>query len=145
MEFKRLNGLMIREWLANDVNELLFQLFPKARGKSRKDIKRIISQPEMVLIGAFDGEALVGMATIHFYETLIRKTGIVEDVVVLKQYRGKGIGKRLVKLLIKEAQERGAACVELTSNPKREKANAMYEGMGFEKRETNCYRLDLSV
>jgi len=74
---------------------------------------------------------------------LIRKTGIIEDVVVDKNYRGKGIGRKLTEMLIKEAKKRKADCVELTSNPKRAEANAMYESMGFEKRETNCYRLNL--
>ena len=35
-------------------------------------------------------------------------------------------------------------CIHLTSNPKREAANALYQKMGFEKKETNCYMMKIS-
>ena len=124
------------------INALLRQLSEKAQKISKEDLKNILKQ-EMFLACAFKGNLLIGMASIYFCQTLIRKTGIIEDVVVDKNYCGKGIGRKLTEMLIKEAKKRKADCVELTSNPKRAEANAMYESMGFEKRETNCYRLNL--
>jgi ribosomal protein S18 acetylase RimI-like enzyme len=37
------------------------------------------------------------------------------------------------------AREKGASGVSLTSNPKREAANRLYQKMGFKKRDTNAY------
>ncbi len=123
------------------MNALLRQLSGKAQKISEEDLKKILKQ-DMLLARAFKGNLLIGMASIYFCQTLIRKTGIIEDVVVDKNYRGQGIGRKLTEMLIKEAKKRKTNCVELTSNPKRVEANAMYESMGFVKRETNCYRLN---
>ena len=41
--------------------------------------------------------------------------------------------------LLAEAVRLGVDCVHLTSNPSRIAANALYQKLGFEKKETNCY------
>ncbi len=143
MKFERLSSAMINNWTMLDIGELLEQLSPNAKCRSIEDLKRILAQPKMVLIAAFTKDAIIGIANIHFIETITRRVGIIEDVVVDKSYRGKGVGRKLIELLIKEARAKGANCVELTSNSERKEANALYESMGFRKRETNCYRLNL--
>ena len=55
--------------------------------------------------------------------------------------RGEGIGEQLTEAAIAEARRRGARTIDLTSRPSREAANALYQKMGFELRETNVYRL----
>lgn len=88
----------------------------------------------------------VGMATITFYETLGAVCGKVEDVIIFTDYRGFGIGKRLVIGLLTEASKRKAKYVELTSKPSRKAANKLYEKLGFKlmakaaKDGTNYYR-----
>ena len=99
----------------------------------------------MLLAGVFDGELLVGMASIHFRRTLMYKKGTIEDVVVDEAYRGKGIGRNLTAMLVEAAKKKGVHHVEFTSRSERKAAIAMYESFGFKKRETNCYRLDILV
>jgi hypothetical protein len=41
------------------------------------------------------------------------------------------------------AKDNKVQAAELTSQPAREAANAMYQKLGFEKRDTNVYRLNL--
>ena len=125
------------------INSLLKQLSEKAKNRSKEELERVINQPNVGFAQVFFSGFIVGIASIHFKETLIRKTGVIEDVIVDNNFRGQGFGKKLMKILIKDAKKRGAECVELTSNSKRKEANAMYESMGFKKRETNCYRLEL--
>ena len=144
MKIKYLKLSILKPWMLSDINRLLFQLSKIARDKSKDDLKRIIGQSQMALMAAFDGEdALVGIAAIYFYETLIKKTGIIEDVVVDEKYRGKGIGDVLMRALIEKAKEEKAEFIELTSNSKRAAAIAMYKKHGFQKRGTNCFRLVL--
>jgi ribosomal protein S18 acetylase RimI-like enzyme len=145
MEFKRLEASKIDKWAIRDINRLLMQLSEKSKRKSKRDLERILTQPETAVFVALDEKIITGMAGIYFRETLMRKTGIIEDVVVDKKYRGKGLGKKLTGMLIEEARKKGSDCVELTSNPKRQEAIAMYESMRFKKRDTNCYRLNLFV
>jgi ribosomal protein S18 acetylase RimI-like enzyme len=131
------------------INFLLHQLSEKAKDQSIPDLKRILGKRDVFSVGAFDNGILVGMNSIHFKETLMRKAGIIEnpgdteDVVVDKEYRGRGIARKLNEILIKEARKRKVDCIDLTSNSSRTEAIAMYESMGFEKRDTNCYRLSL--
>ena len=148
MKFRRLRYHMISINTASRINSLLHQLSEEAKDQSIPDFKRILGKRDVFLAGAFDNGVLIGIAGIHFKETLIRKAGIIEnsgdteDVVLAKEYRGRGIGRKLNEFLIQEARKRKVDCVELTSNPNRKEANAMYESMGFKKRETNCYRLN---
>lgn len=44
-----------------------------------------------------------------------------------------------MKHLLAEAARMKVDCIHLTSNPTREAANALYQKIGFEKKETNCY------
>jgi len=60
-------------------------------------------------------------------------------VVVDQNFRRRGIAEALVNSAIEYAREAGVDGISLTSNPKREAANKLYQSMGFEKRETNSY------
>jgi len=64
----------------------------------------------------------------------------IEDVVVHEDARGLGIGESLTLAAVNEARERGVRSIDLTSRPSREAANALYQKLGFERRETNVYR-----
>jgi ribosomal protein S18 acetylase RimI-like enzyme len=69
-------------------------------------------------------------------------TGIrarIEDVVVDEAMRGKGIGEALMRHALHMAREAGADGVALTSNPRREAANRLYQRLGFHPWQTNLY------
>ena len=68
---------------------------------------------------------------------------VIEDVVVDEKVRQQGIGEALLRHAIELAREAGASGVALTSNPRREAANALYQSIGFKRRETNAYYLTL--
>lgn len=108
------------------------------------------------------------------------RSGRIEDVVIDEQHRGRGLGERLIKELIRRAKDRCCRYVELTvpartfgegirssaepkpiaekrpdatpaarggrftSRPQRKAANLLYQKLGFQRRETNVYRLSLN-
>jgi len=82
---------------------------------------------------------IAGMLTINIYRVPTGIRSIVEDVAVDSNYRRKGIARALMQTAIEFAKDAGANGVALTSNPKREAANYLYQSMAFEKRETNAY------
>jgi len=85
-----------------------------------------------------DGK-LVGLGWIYSRQTLLRKQAVIEDMIVDGNQRGKGLGKEIVLDLIRWAEESGVQVIELTSNPKRVAANALYQRVGFQLHPTNHY------
>lgn len=65
----------------------------------------------------------------------------IEDVTIDSKYRGKHLGKRLVKHILSTLPPHSN--VLLTSRPSRVAANAMYQKLGFFKRETNVYKKEV--
>jgi len=130
--------------LLEALNGLLPQLSEAASLMNETDLRRVIDSQSSQLLMAVEDETYVGGLTlVHFY----LPTGIrarIEDVVVDRSARGKGIGKALIVRAIDSARASGANAVDLTSNPNRHSANALYKRMGFERRHTNVYRYKLS-
>src|SRR3989344_1160444 len=92
----------------------------------------------------YDGAGnLVGMGWIFPRQTLIRKQAVVEDMIVDEAYRGKGLGRKILKELIGWARAQGVEVIELTTNPKRVAANELYKSEGFYLHLTNHYLLKL--
>lgn len=103
------------------------------------------SEASTLLIARYPDENsdIAGILTLVIYRVPTGLRSIVEDVVVDEQMRGHGIGKALMLHAIEIAREAGASGVSLTSNPRREAANHLYQSLGFKRRETNAYYLDL--
>src|SRR5258706_11242396 len=87
---------------------------------------------------------IVGALTLVVYRMPTGIRSVIEDVVVDESLRGQGIGEALMRYAIDQARERGARNISLTSNPAREAANRLYLRVGFEKRKTNIYQINLS-
>lgn len=97
------------------------------------------SESSTLLIARADDDLIIGAASLTVYRVLTGIRAIIEDVIVDESARGQGIGEALVQRCLDIAREKGAGGVSLTSNPKREAANRLYQRMGFKKRETNAY------
>jgi len=59
--------------------------------------------------------------------------GLVEDVFVKENYRNKGYGAKIMKVLIKEAKKNGCYKLICTSRFSRPKTHRFYKKLGFEK------------
>jgi ribosomal protein S18 acetylase RimI-like enzyme len=82
---------------------------------------------------------IAGILCLSMYRVPTGLRSIIEDVIVDQSMRRRGMGEALVERAIELAREAGADGVSLTSNPKREAANQLYQSMGFELRQTNPY------
>lgn len=86
-----------------------------------------------------DDGKLIGMGWAFPRQTMLRKQAVVEDMIVDDAYRGKGLGKQILLKLIENCKAQKVEVMELTTNPKREAANALYKKVGFELHPTNHY------
>lgn len=129
-----------------EINSLLRQLAhdPAAfHPVAFEALEKIFKNEELNVFVARDGEKIIGTATLIALRTLSGYDGEIDDVVVDENYRGQGIGEKLMKTLIEQAQNLGLRHIELSSRPARIAANKLYQKMGFEPKETNVYRLKL--
>src|SRR5438132_9119703 len=122
---------------------LLPQLNPNLPAPTSEHLAVLLDDPGATLLIARDGDAIVGTALVIVYPTTLRVESRIEDVVVDGAARGRGIGEALIRECIEVARRRGASIVELQTARVRVAANRLYERMGFERRDSNPYRMTL--
>ncbi|HEX9106651.1 MAG TPA: GNAT family N-acetyltransferase [Longimicrobiales bacterium] len=124
---------------------LTAELAPAASPLTRERLQEIVASPScrLLIAAASPGAEIAGMLILASYPIASGRRCWIEDVVVAAAARGQGIGEALVRRAIELARAAGAASVDLTSRPSRESANRLYLRLGFERRETNVYRLTL--
>ncbi len=107
--------------------------------------QRAVASPgTRIFIAENEEKHIVGCATLCVYESPTGRKASVEDVVVLQAYRGQGIGRTLLQRIIDFAGTKLSPIdLHLTSQPSRTEANALYQALGFEKRDTNVYKMSL--
>ena len=118
---------------------LVAQLTTKQVDPSRFD--EVVDSHDTLLLTARCNGRIVGVLVLALYPTLTGRKAWIEDVVVDNAERGAGIGRALVERAIAEASKRGAATLDLTSNPSRQAAHRLYRACGFEERATTPFRL----
>ncbi len=111
---------------------------------SLEDLLRVVKDPNCHLYAMYEGEQLVGSATLCLYHSPSGRKASVEDVVIASEFRGKGWGRRLMEYLLNEVRQYAPLELNLTSKPHRKAANALYQSLGFQRRDTNCYRMVVS-
>ena len=110
-----------------------------------EELAALVASPATILLLARDRSGqIVGTLTLALFRVPTGVRAWIEDVVVDTPARGAGAGALLVAEAVRRAREAGARSVDLTSRPSREAANQLYVKMGFERRATNVYRLDLA-
>ena len=112
---------------------------------NREIINEVIAKEDSHLFVARNVEGrIVGMTTICCFTIPTGRHATIEDVVVLPECQGTGLGRRLVEAALDYLRSTGKAYkVGLTSKPARVAANALYRKMGFKQKETNVYTLDV--
>ena len=111
------------------------------KNKAKEILKKIKQNPNHIIHVAIDDEKIVGSTTLFIEQKFIHDGGYVghiEDVVVRKDYEGKGIGIKLVTSLLEYAKEKN--CYKTILDCK-DDVKQFYERIGF-KRESNGMRYD---
>ena len=130
--------------ILSQVNGLLPQLSKSASPLSLESLDILAKSESTNLFVAKEGKKVGGMLSLVLFPIPTGTKAWVEDVVVDSSARGKGIGKALMNHALKKVREKRGKSIDLTSRPSRETANKLYQSLGYQKRETNVYRLSLS-
>ncbi len=123
------------------INRLIAQLSTSSHPFTEAELNSLIASPQSHLYALEYDEKIIGMVTLCIYQCPTGRKAWIEDVVVDQNHRGKGYGKLMVRKAMEECQNRGNVTLMLTSRPSRIVANQLYQSLGFEKRETNVYKM----
>ncbi|SDI70304.1 phosphinothricin acetyltransferase [Chryseobacterium taeanense] len=123
----------------NQVYELFKQLSPNKKQLKLDEI--LMEDNPVTLVGCFIGDRIVGIASMAIYKVISGNKGWIEDVIVDENYRGMGIGLKLIEKLLSISSEKQLSEVLLFTEEHRTAAISLYEKLGFSKKESNIYRL----
>lgn len=119
-----LSDIRMQDLSADDIREVFFQT--------------VASPHADVLLITKDGSAL-GMGVVNCVMKLNRIECRLDEVVVLPEARGSGVGSMLVEACNQWAWDHGCYKIEFTSRAERGSARAFYDKMGYEKRDSAIY------
>jgi len=143
-----MENLKIRELEQNDLFNGFLESLDSLRNASDIDkdkadkIFSIIksSQNQKIFVAILE-DKVVASTTLIIEQKFIHDGGLVghiEDVVVSKEYQGKGIGKELILQVLDYAKKNNCYKTILDCN---DDVKLFYERIGF-KRHSNCMRFD---
>src|SRR6185436_12445024 len=106
----------------------------EASAKADKYRDRLTGSPENYVLGAWDGEQLVGIGG-FVRETAPKRLhiGSIWGVYVTQSLRGRGLGRRLLATMVERARDLpGLEHVLLSVTSENAAALALYRSLGFE-------------
>ena len=127
------------------IQSLVSQLSSSAKPPEFEQISSIVNSQCSKLLLTVEKGTILGTLTLVMFRIPTGFRAWIEDVVVDEAARRKGVGTSLNEYALDIAKQAGARTVDLTSRETREAANRMYLNLGFNKRNTNVYRYEMSV
>ena len=125
--------MKIRELAKSDYNQVIELWTKSLSNKFDNEINTDhISDPSSITLVSVDNNTITGVASLYIIKKLTRTLGLIEDVAVNENYRGKGIGKKLVEKLIGIATDKKCDKTVLNSS---EQNSEFYKKIGFEINE----------
>ena len=112
---------------------------------SVETLKRTLvgQKAHIVTLWTDNKKTLVGIGMLTVRQHMLRKVAHIDEVVVDEAYRGRGFGKIIVGALIDLARSASVHHIDLSTRSHRFAAIGLYKSLGFQKSETNCFRLHL--
>ncbi len=138
---KRSIGVHIRPLPARDLSvamDLIYEFeLPAVKKLRENDVRSIYSKiiaAGGTVFGAYRGSKIVGTCTLNVCANLSwsgRPYGIVENIIVTKNERGKGIGKSLLLFARRMAESKNCYKVALMTKQKNPEMASFYRSAGF--------------
>lgn len=137
MEIKLITRKEVTENLQEQLSQLYLQLNSELNQLS---LERILDEKEYIdVVVCLDNKELIGIAMMANYKVVSGYKGMIEDVIVSDMHRGKGIGRKLMELLLKQAEKRKLNDVLLFSGHHRTAAIGLYKSLGFTLKNSGLY------
>jgi ribosomal protein S18 acetylase RimI-like enzyme len=134
-------SIQIRKARPADLDSLadLFNLYrifyrkPEDLPGARRFLQERMERNESVVFVAEGDSKLVGFTQLYpqFSSTRMKRSWLLNDLYVVKEYRGRGISKKLITEAKQLARETGSAGLLLETEKKNTIGNRLYPSAGF--------------
>lgn len=133
----------IRTATPNDIEamivllDILFSIetdFVFSPARARRGLELLLSRQDSARVVVADtGDRVVAMCTLQLLVSTAEGgiVGLIEDVVVDQDWRGKGTGRRLLQALEQWALAQGASRLQLLADDHNQPAQSFYAAMGW--------------
>ena len=125
-----------------DLKQLMSELSDRVNF-TQTDLMLMLKDRNCHLYAVLDSERIIGCATLCVFHSPTGTKASIEYVVVSSAYRGQHLGKQLMGYVLEQAKAYAPIELHLTSNPMRVVANKLYQSLGFQKKDTNCYQMSI--
>ena len=147
--FETFNFMKIDILRKQDLNENICievsKLFEQLAGDMKQiDLIELFEEHNSITFAyCQDNNKIIGIALMCTYTVISGEKGWIEDVVVETEYRGKGLGRKLMNKLLEVAKEKNLSQVLLFSGSHRTAARHLYTELGFQPKNSQLYFLKL--
>ena len=149
-----MTDIIIREAKTSDlltIGKLTLELIEAMGNTEGIDIKLIaencrslLSEANShILVAEIEG-IVVGFVNFTTRKTILHRglSGLIDELIIAKGYRGKGIGKQLLSSAIEKSRQLGCCEVEVSTEKTNIKAREFYRQCGFTERGV-LFEIDL--
>lgn len=135
-------AIVARKYKTEDldsVNRILYEAFHRIKNR---DVSKDDTFHEVVV--EYDGKIVGYLLLTRVLNPVInRPYYLVDYVCVVREYRGHGVGEKMMDYAEEYARSQNAMYLQLTCRWTRIEAHKLYEKVGFIKRESDIYRKEL--
>jgi len=149
-----MTGIIIREARETDlltIRKLTLELIKTMENTEGIDIKLIAENCQnflsevnsYILVAEIEG-VVAGFINFTTRKTISHRglSGLIDELIVAKSYRGKGVGKQLLSSVIEKSRQLGCCEVEVSTEKTNIKAREFYRQCGFTERGV-LFEIDL--
>jgi ribosomal protein S18 acetylase RimI-like enzyme len=109
-----------------------------------ENCRNLLSEANSHILVAEIKRVVVGFVNFTTRKTILHRglSGLIDELIIDKSYRGKGIGKQLLSGAIKKSRQLGCCEVEVSTEKTNTKAREFYRQCGFTERGV-LFEMDL--
>jgi GNAT superfamily N-acetyltransferase len=138
-----MTNILIREASGSDlpvIERLMAELIESLDGREGLDVyavfencRTLLGDANSHLLVAETNSSVIGLINFTIRRTLLHSgfSGLIDELVVTKSYRGKGVGKQLMYTAIEKCKQLGCCEIEVSTEFANTDARVFYKGCGF--------------
>ncbi len=121
------------KWLLQELIEAMTDAQDLDLEQSIENCRRLLADPAHHLLVARDKENIIGFINFTTRNTLLHPaaSGLIDELVVDRNYRGSGVGRQLIQAAIKKCHELGCCEVEVSTEKSNTRARRFYTACDF--------------